>query len=268
MRTTSKPLILLALLATIALAGCTSYKNVPYIQNSSDTDLTSANALYDAKIMPKDILIITVVSPEAPEASQIFNLTTATTASSKGSGPLYNNYSLNKYIVSNEGTIDFPMLGTLKVGGMTKTELENDIADRITGHYLKSRPVVTIEMSNYKVTVLGEVTRAGVYTATNGKLNIFEALAMAGDMTIYGKRDCVKVIRENASGEKQIVELNLNDAAVISSPYYQLQQNDIVYVTPNKTKSKNSGIGTETSLWFTSVSILISISSLLYNILK
>ena len=93
-------------------------------------------------------------------------------------------------------------------------------------------------------------------------------MALAGDMTIQGKRDNVKIIRELCTGEKEIVELNLNDANIINSPYYQLQQNDIVYVTPNKAKSKGSGVGAETSLWFTSTSIVISIASLLYNMLR
>jgi polysaccharide export outer membrane protein len=123
-------------------------------------------------------------------------------------------------------------------------------------------------MSNYKVSVLGEVANAGMYTVSTGKVNILEALAMAGDMTIYGDRSNVKIIRENADGEKIIAELDLKDANIISSPFYQLQQNDIVYVTPNKVKAKNSGIGSETSLWFTSTSILISLASLLYNILR
>jgi polysaccharide export outer membrane protein len=107
-----------------------------------------------------------------------------------------------------------------------------------------------------------------MYTVSTGKVNILEALAMAGDMTIYGDRSNVKIIRENADGEKIIAELDLKDANIISSPFYQLQQNDIVYVTPNKVKAKNSGIGSETSLWFTSTSILISLASLLYNILR
>ena len=160
------------------------------------------------------------------------------------------------------------MLGEIQVVGMTKTELEDYIADRLTGTHLIKRPIVVVSMANYHVSVLGEVASPGVYTTSNGKINIFEALAMAGDMTIYGKRDCVKVVRESALGQKSIVELDLNDASIINSPYYQLQQNDVVYVTPNKTKAKNSGIGTETSLWFTSVSIVISVASLLYNILK
>ena len=138
----------------------------------------------------------------------------------------------------------------------------------VTFNGKEQKPIVTVTMANYKIAVLGEVAHPGVFTASNGKMNIFEALALAGDMTIWGRRDCVKVIREDAQGQKSINELNLNDANVIASPYYQLQQNDVVIVTPNKTKAKNSGIGSETSLWFTSVSIVISMASLLYNILR
>lgn len=151
---------------------------------------------------------------------------------------------------------------------MTKTELEEFIANKLHGQYLKEKPIVTVTMSNYKVAVMGEVTQPGIYTVSNGKVNIFEALAMARDLTIHGQRENVKLIREDATGRKEVVELNLNDANVINSPYYQLQQNDIIYVTPNKTKAKNSGIGSETSLWFSATSILVSLASLLYNILK
>jgi len=156
----------------------------------------------------------------------------------------------------------------LKVVGMTKTELEEYIANKLHGQYLKEKPIVTVTMSNYKVAVMGEVSQPGIYTVTNGKVNIFEALAMARDLTIHGQRENVKLIREDATGRKEVVELNLNDANVINSPYYQLQQNDIIYVTPNKVKAKNSGIGSETSLWFSATSILVSLASLLYNILK
>jgi polysaccharide export outer membrane protein len=123
-------------------------------------------------------------------------------------------------------------------------------------------------MSNYKISVLGEVASPGVFIISNEKVNIFEALALAKDLTIYGKRDAVKLIRENDKGEKEIVRLDLNDARIISSPYYYLQQNDIIYVEPNKAKAKNSDIGNSTPLWFTTVSIVISLASLMYNILK
>lgn len=257
--------------ALILVTGCQSYKKVPYLQNSHDVDLSLATKLYDAKIMPKDILTITVTCPKDPDAAAVFNLTVQsgnTTNSTNARNTFSSQIQMQPYLVTNEGYIDFPILGQIKVGGMTKEELENYIAGRIHGTHLKERPIVNVTMSNYKVSVLGEVAKAGMYTVSTGKVNVFEALAMAGDMTIYGDRSNVKIIRENADGKKIVAELDLKDANVISSPYYQLQQNDIVYVTPNKVKAKNSGIGSETSLWFTSTSILISLASLLYNILR
>ena len=127
--------------------------------------------------------------------------------------------------------------------------------------YIKEIPIVTVRMVNYKISVIGEVARPGTFTISNEKVNLLEALAMAGDMTVYGLRDDIKLIRE-------IVTVDLNKAETILSPYYWLQQNDIIYVTPNKAKARNSDIGSSTSLWFSATSILISIASLLYNILR
>lgn len=110
--------------------------------------------------------------------------------------------------------------------------------------------------------------KPGTFTISNEKVNLLEALAMAGDMTVYGLRDNVKLIREDANGKQQIVTLDLNKAETILSPYYWLQQNDIIYVTPNKAKARNSDVGNSTSLWFSATSILVSIVSLLVNILK
>jgi polysaccharide export outer membrane protein len=129
-------------------------------------------------------------------------------------------------------------------------------------------PIVTVRMSSYKVSVLGEVNRPGSFTVSKEKVSILEALALAGDLTIYGVRTNVQLIREDAAGEKSIHMLNLNDANIINSPYYYLQQNDIVYVTPNKVKAQNSSVGSMTTLWFSATSILISLTSLLYNILR
>ena len=112
------------------------------------------------------------------------------------------------------------------------------------------------------------MTRPGTFTISNEKVNLLEALAMAGDMTVYGLRDNVRLIREDSSGKQQIITLDLNKAETILSPYYWLQQNDIIYVTPNKAKARNSDIGNSTSLWFSATSILVSLASLLFNILK
>ena len=112
------------------------------------------------------------------------------------------------------------------------------------------------------------MNRPGSYQVSREKINILEALAQAGDLTIYGVRERVKLIREDAKGHKEIHTINLNDANLLMSPYYYLQQNDIVYVEPNKVKAQNSTIGQSTTLWISATSILISMASLLYNILK
>ena len=226
---------------------------------------TQQETLYDAKIMPKDLLTI-VVSCTSPELAAPFNLTIASPSN------LSIKYTttqpvLQQYLVDNEGKIYFPLLGALTVGGLTKKQAEQLIVDKLKP-YMKENPIVTVRMVNYKISVIGEVTRPGTFTISNEKVNILEALAMAGDMTVYGLRDDVKLIRENANGKQEIIPLDLNKAETILSPYYYLQQNDIIYVTPNKAKARNSDIGTSTSLWFSATSILVSIASLLFNILK
>lgn len=254
-------------LLTLFLVSCGSYKNVPYFQNSDEVDFTKSQFLYDARIMPKDILTITV-STTNPDAARPFNLTVPTTFNAQNRST-YSSPLIQNYLVDNEGGIDFPILGHLQVGGLTKSECERMIHDKIVP-YLNDRenPVVTVRMSNYKISVLGEVAHPGMFNVSNEKINILEALAQAGDLTIYGVRDRVKLIREDSTGKKEMHTLNLNDANLINSPYYYLQQNDIVVVEPNKVKSQNSSVGSMTTLWFSATSILISLTSLLYNILK
>ena len=256
----------LIVLLAFVMTGCQSYKKVPYLQDAEAVSHGVQNEqLYDAKIMPKDLLTI-VVSCTSPELAAPFNLTVAT------QGNVASNYTtaqpvLQQYLVDNEGKINFPVLGELKVGGLTKREAEQLIIDKLKP-YIKETPIVTVRMVNYKISVLGEVARPGTFTISNEKVNLLEALAMAGDMTVWGVRDNVKLIREGADGKQEIVTLDLNKAETILSPYYWLQQNDIVYVTPNKAKARNSDIGNSTSLWFSATSILVSLASLLVTIFK
>ena len=256
---------LLCIGITLAICSCTSYRQVPYMQNSQELDTSHVMALYDARIQPKDMITITVNS-ENYESAIPYNLTVATIYSSStrytSSQP-----TLQTYLVDNDGNIDFPCLGKLHVGGLTKSESEEMIKEQLTT-YLKGNFIVNVRMVNYKISVLGEVARPNTYTVSNEKVNVFEALALAGDLTIYGKRDRVKLLREHADGTKEIIALNLNDANLIFSDYYYLQQNDILYVEPNEAKAKNSDIGNSTTLWFSATSILISIANLIYNILK
>lgn len=262
----TKSFIILSL-CILLMASCTSYKNVPYLQNPEVVNrYADSLPLYDATIMPKDLLTITVNTSD-PEAAAPFNLVVQSPINVARSSNLTQQPSLQQYLVGNDGSIDFPVLGRLEVGGLTKNEAENMIRQKL-GDYLKETPIVTVRMSNYKIAVLGEVAKPGMFTVNNEKVNIFEALAMAGDLTVWGMRDNVKLIREDATGKREIVNLNLNNAEIVTCPYYYLQQNDILYVTPNETKAKNSDIGQSTSLWFSATSILVSIASLLVTIFR
>ena len=248
------------------LSSCASYKQVPYLQDAElINSIQESLPMYDAKIMPKDLLTITINTTD-PEVAAPFNLTVQTSVNVAHSSSLTHQPTLQQYLVSNEGTIEFPVLGTLQVGGLTKGEAETLIRGKL-GEYLKETPIVTVRMSNYKISVLGEVARPGVFTIGNEKVNIFEALAMAGDLTIWGMRDNVKLIREDADGQRNIIYLNLNRADIVTSPYYYLQQNDILYVTPNKTKAKNSDIGQSTNLWISGTSILVSLVNIIVTFL-
>ena len=251
---------------TLILASCSSYKQVPYLQNAAIVNTAEPQPLYDAKIMPKDLLTITVNTTD-PEAAAPFNLTVQSSINAARTTTLTQQPTLQQYLVNNEGNIDFPVLGTLHIGGLTKSEAEDLIREKLKP-YLRETPIVTVRMTNYKISVLGEVAKPGTFTVSNEKVNVLEALTMAGDMTIWGVRNNVKLIREDATGKREIIMLDLNDADIVTSPYYYLQQNDILYVTPNKTKSKNSDIGQSTTMWFSATSILVSIASLLVTIFR
>jgi polysaccharide export outer membrane protein len=263
-----KLLMSFVLLAMIMLVGgCSSSKQVAYFQNIDSISMAASRGLYDARIMPKDQLTITVLTTN-PEASAPFNLAVSNTIGTNGRLTT-NTSSLQGYLVDNNGNINFPIIGTLHVAGKTKTECEEMIKEKVMPYLnTNENPIVTVRMSSYRVTVIGEVGRPSVVPVSTEKMSIIEALASAGDLSIYGKRSNVLLIREDATGEKHAVRINLNDASLFNSPYYYLQQNDIIYVEPNSVKSKNSAIGSSTTIWFSFIGILTSVASLIVNILR
>ena len=261
----SKNAFLVMLLTLLVAASCTSYKKVPYLQNSADFCSYETEGMHEAKIMPQDVLNITIVNPGNAEMSLMYNLVTPNPMT--GSGYLTSQPVLQNYIVASDGTVCIPTLGTVRVAGKTLTEAEKYIQGLVKGAFSTESSVV-VRFVDFKISVLGEVAAPGTFSIKNGKVNVFEALALARDMTVYGMRDNVKIIREDKNGKKNIFEVDLNDANILNSPYFYLQQNDVVYVTPNQSKAKNSDIGSQTSLWFSGTSILISLTSLMYNILK
>lgn len=266
---TMKKLIftLVASAMIIMIAGCGSSKQVPYFTNIDSVSLAASRGLYDAKIMPKDQLTITVITTD-PAASAPFNLSVSNTVGTNGQ-LASSAGSLQGYLVDNDGFINFPIIGKIHVGGLTKTECEDLIKSKVQPYLARTEnPIVTVRMASYRVTVTGEVAAPKVIPVSTEKISIMEAITQAGDLTIYGKRDNIMLIREDATGEKHATRLNLNDANLINSPYYYLQQNDIVYVEPNSVKAKNSGIGSSTTIWFSFIGIVTSVASLLVNILR
>ena len=259
--------IALSLVSILLLTACASQKDVPYFQNVDTVDLSKSQYLFDAHIMPKDQLTITV-STTNDDAAVPFNMTVPTPMTT-GQRSSYSQALLQMYLVDNEGNINFPIVGQLHVGGLTKSEAEKMIQEKIKPYMAKEEnPIVTVRMTGYQISVLGEVAHPGTFTVSREKISILEALAQAGDLTIYGQRKNVQLIREDATGQKFIHVFDLTDANIINSPYFYLQQNDVIYVTPNKVKAQNSSVGSMTTLWFSATSILISLTSLLYNILK
>ena len=251
----------------LLLTSCTSYQKIPYLQDFETVNATEeVTAMYDAHIRPKDLLTITVNTTD-PEAAAPFNLTVQSAANSNLTQWVTQQAALQQYLVDNQGNIDFPVLGELHLGGLSMNEAESMIREKLQP-FLKETPIVTVRMVNYKISVLGEVAKPGTFIINNEKVNVLEALAMAGDMTIWGLRDNVKLVREEENGKRNIVVLDLNRADIVKSPYYHLQPNDIRYVSPNKTKAKNSDTGQSTSLWVSATSILVSIASLLVTIFK
>ena len=263
---------LLVALVAIAITGCGSTKGVAYLQDDDSDGLMEQmylskeeREMFDARIMPKDLLTITVSATE-PEAVKPFNLVMPSYTSPSDIGTT-GRAQLQTYLVDNEGYVNFPVIGKIQLKGLTKNEAEEKIKGLVM-QYVKEEPIVTVKSVNYKISVIGEVARPNTFTIVNEKVNIFEALAMAGDMTIYGKRDNVKIIREEADGSKHIIYMNLNDKNLIYSDNFYLQQNDVVYVEPNKVKAQSSAIGSATNLWISGASILISIAGLVVNILR
>lgn len=261
--------ILFVVLAGALFTSCQSYKKIPYLQGLDSLKVDSLTAkTYEARVMPQDILSI-VVSCTNAELAVPFNLTvqSAISVSQTNNNQLTTQPTLQSYLVDKNGDIVFPVLGKLHVAGLSRLGIESMIKEKLKD-YIKEEPIVTVRMMNYRVSVLGEVTDPGTFTVNNEKVNIFEALALAHDMTVYGRRDNVHIIREDATGHRNIATVDLSNANIINSPYYNLQQNDIVYVTPNKAKATTADITSSTTIWFSVIGSLLSLAGILIAVFR
>ncbi|OQP57836.1 sugar transporter [Niastella vici] len=210
-------------------------KKVTYLNDVNGTVIKNAVENLEPVIQKNDLLSITVSSPNAI-ASQPFN--TAITVSTQAVG--YTSTQAVGYLVDQDGYIDMPMLGRIKAAGLTKKELKENITTNLVENKYLLYPVVNVRYLNFKVTVLGEVAHPMVINVPDEKINILEALGFAGDLTVYARRNNVAVIREE-NGSRIVQRIDLNSGTLLTSPYYYLRSNDIVYVEPNKAKVSTSG---------------------------
>ncbi len=202
---------------------CAPHRNLVYFSNLTEVSNTQMENIPELKLQKNDQLSMTLTSLNA-EYNALFSGTNNTTVGGKAI-----------FRINNNGMISLPLIGDLKVEGLTVEQAQNLIASELKKQI--KNPVVDLQLANFKFTVIGEVNHPASLNIPGDKVNLLEALGMAGDMTVYGKRENVLVIRET-NGTRQMTRLNLNDKNVFSSPFFHLKQNDIVYVEPDKSKEK------------------------------
>ena len=226
----------LVCLAAFCIVSCTSSKKYAYLKNVPNNTYSVPTAITEAPFQVNDILSIQISSLD-PEASAVFNSGSTTLA--KSSTVTGNQAEAGGYLVDASGLIYLPVLGAQKVEGFTKTELKNEIINQITTKKLLLKPTVEIRHLNFEVTVLGEVAKPTVITVPSEKISLVKALGLAGDLTIYGKRNNILLIREE-KGKRLTQRIDINSPEFITSPFYYLQPNDVVYVEPNQSKIASS----------------------------
>ena len=260
--------LLLIGLSLVAVS-CGSYKNIPYFQDKVINNPEAIDRHAGIVIQPKDMLSI-VVSSRTPELTPMFNLPIVSYNAGSEMVSSAGSQRIMCYSVDNDGFIDFPVLGKIKVSGKTRWELADVIKKELLDRKYLDDAVVTVEFTNFKVSVLGEVTSPGTYNIEGDKVTILQALSLARDLTIFGKRENVSVIREQ-NGKRVIYEVDLTSTDLFNSPAYYLQQNDIVYVEPSKVKQRQSTMDDKglriTSIAISSGSLLVSLATLVTTIM-
>jgi polysaccharide export outer membrane protein len=238
------------------LFSCASKKDIVYYQGIDGAAPQGKSNSYEIKMQPDDLLMI-IVSAEDPEIAMPFNLKSISIQNPGKLDVTTGQQTMQLYLVDANGFIEFPVLGKLKVSGLTRSEVLKMLQDKISV-YIKN-PMINLRIMNFKVSVQGEVNLPGTYNVASERITLIEALTMAKDLTIYGKRNNILIIRE-IDGVKSYNRVDITKADFINSPFYYLAQNDVVYVEPNKNKINGAAIGPNTG-------VIISISSLLITLI-
>jgi polysaccharide export outer membrane protein len=261
--------VLSSVLFVIALVvcSCSTPKNIEYLQDLDYGQLQDVQNGKEITVRPEDKLSI-VVNSRDQELAKMFNLPVLANRIGESSSN-YTTYTQNMsvYSVDEDGNINFPVLGKVKVAGKTRMKIRDEIEQQLKDRKLVNDAVVTVEFANLYVSVLGEVSKPGRYNLDRDKVTIMDALGMAGDLTIYGQRDSVVVLRRE--GDKQVAyKVNLTSSRdLLASPAYYLQQQDVIYVRPNATRVRQSTVNGNTirssSFWISVTSLVASVCALL-----
>lgn len=257
------------LLFLLLVSSCKTSEKILYMQDAPINQPMPVQEEKYITIRPLDVISI-VVSSKDPQLAALFNLPrVAYEAGQAGNMP--GGYRLSNYTVGEDGMIDFPVLGEIEARGKTRRQLAAYIKNELISRDLIKDPVVTIDYVNLKISVLGEVRSPGRYNVDRDQITLMDAISIAGDLTIYGKRDGVMVIREDES-KRTTYKVDLRSSSLFDSPVYYLRQNDIVYVEPNTVRAGQSTINENSvksvSLWITMGSFLSSLAVLIVNLAK
>lgn len=256
--------VVLLTLTLTGLMSCSASKTA-YLNNYDMYANLPHPELYEIKIKPFDILFITAFSEGNPVVSS-FNILEAATYAERNS--LLSGSRPIEYMVGEDGMLNLPLVGRMMAAGKSVSTLEKEIGEMLLEEQFRERPVVTVRLKYFTFSVVGEVNSPGMYYVDFDRMNIFEALARAGDLTIHGCRDNVKVIREYSDGTKEIGIVDLNDADVLNSPFFHIRQDDVVYVEPNRAKVRNADVAMSSSLWIRGFSIGLSLLALVFSIIR
>jgi polysaccharide export outer membrane protein len=222
-----------------------------YLQGIENQKTYETTSQYEPKLQPDDLLSI-IISAENPEVTVPFNLPQI-----QGNYELNDNQSnIKTYLIDNAGYINFPVIGKVKLGGLTRTEAIAKLFEEISV-YIKN-PSVNLRIMNYKISILGEVVKPGSYTIPSERITLLEALGLAGDLSIFGLRKNILLIHEE-DGKKTYSRIDLTQTDILNSPDYYLSQNDVIIVEPNKTRINSSILGSNATIILSGMTVLLSL---------
>lgn len=236
---------------------CASREKIAYYQNIEQVLASDSTTSFDTKLQPDDLLMIVVMAQNA-EAAAPFNLPSVMLQSNTELET--QQLRVNSYLIDSKGAIQFPVIGEVRLGGLSRSEAISKLISELKKYI--NDPKVNLRILNYKITVSGEVKQPGVQVVNSERITLVEALAMCGDLTEYGKRNNIMIIREK-DGKKEIGRVDITKADFINSPYYYLSQNDHVYVEPNKTKVNASSVGPNTGIIISAISLLLTVVAII-----